>query len=46
MAVILPILTKFDDSGIRKAHSAFGKLSGLGKSLGGWRDGSFVFAVG
>jgi hypothetical protein len=40
MAVILPILTKFDDSGIRKAHSAFGKLSGLGKSLGGFLSGA------
>jgi len=40
MAVILPILTKFDDSGIRKANSAFGKLSGLGKSLGGFLSGA------
>jgi hypothetical protein len=40
MAVILPIVTKFDDSGIRKAHSAFGKLSGLGKSLGGFLSGA------
>jgi len=40
MAVILPILTKFDDSGITKAHRAFGKLSGLGKSLGGFLSGA------
>jgi hypothetical protein len=31
MAVILPIVTKFSDVGIRKAQSAFG---GLGKSIG------------
>jgi len=40
MAVILPILTKFDDSGITKAHRAFGKLGEMGKHLGGFLSGA------
>ena len=40
MAVILPIVTKFDDSGITKAHRAFGKLGEMGKHLGGFLSGA------
>jgi hypothetical protein len=45
MAIILPIATKFDDSGIKKAEGSFGSLGGSIKKMVGFAAGAAGVAL-
>ena len=45
MAIILPIATKFDDSGVKKAQESFGSLGGSIKKMVGFAAGAVGIAL-